>query len=143
MNDKHDNPQRVVAALRSSLEHAKSPPDVPEHGAGDGALSADQIQVDVGGYQIFQGDAHGHLIAELFVEVDPHDPSNDRVRIEHWGLYPTEGWITPSRDYPAPPALAFVRIDGVAWASSGDFREHLKSRANVTYIQARCETIPL
>lgn len=132
--EERTDPAQAIADLRRSLE-------VPEALA---AVGGDGLQVDVGGYQIFQTDTTGPLIAELFVEVDGTDPSNDKLRIEHWGLYPSNGWVTASASNPSPRPLALQRLNGTMWGSSGDFRKYLRNKAattRVTYIQARCETM--
>lgn len=136
----HDDPRRAVAPLGQPVEQVVSRPGVLRPSEVNGAPYAEQVQVDVGGYQIFQGDASGPLIAELYVEEDPDDDSNEKVLIEHWGLYPREGWVTPSKTNPSPPPLALRRVNGI-WGSSGDFRRHLRGKPNVTYVQARCETM--
>jgi hypothetical protein len=102
------------------------------------ASSSDQVQVDIGTYEIRAGNVSGRVIAELYVERDPNDPN---IKTEHWGLYPTLGWVTPSAAEPTPPALQFYRIPS-GYASAADFRKMLRAKPSVTYVQAQCVTQP-
>jgi hypothetical protein len=104
--------------------------------------SRDQVQVDVGTYQIRKGDISGAVIAELYVE---HVYGESNVLIEHWGLYPGTGWVTPSSSAQVPSGIQFV-YQSSGYASAVDFRRMLATRlvsdsTSVIYIQARCETM--
>jgi len=140
-NSEHDDSGQSLADLRATLARAVSQLDLLERRAGRRPVSGDQLQVDVGGYVIHQGDPSGRIIAELYVEVDPNDPFNDNSRIEHWGLYPDLGWTTPSRTNMQPAPWAFDFNKTASYGTAQEFRDYLRtSKPNAIYIQARCLT---
>lgn len=140
--DERKDPAPTTADLRRPAEHAVSQPDAPRGAAAAVAVFHDGVQVDVGGYHVHQGDLAGPIIADLFVHVDPVNPRNLKLLIEHWALYPRAGWVTPSDTNRRPPALAFEYVE--KWENVDVFRSYLREKARtteLTYVQARCETM--
>ncbi|MGK3960839.1 hypothetical protein WMF38_48290 [Sorangium sp. So ce118] len=96
----------------------------------------DQLQVDVGTYDLYQG---ATKVGELFVEYDAQHPGDPRYSIEHWCLY---GAFKSPSTLNRSTSIAFRYVNG-GYGSSNDFRTHVKAlRSNepaLRYIQAKCQ----
>ncbi|KYF49984.1 hypothetical protein BE08_11125 [Sorangium cellulosum] len=96
----------------------------------------DQLQVDVGTYELYQGPLK---VGELFVEYDPQYPGDPRRGIEHWCLF---GAFKGPSCLNKSTSIAFRYVNG-GHGSSTDFRTHVralwKNDPALRYIQARCQ----